>query len=276
LRHKSKINSYSLQTFVNLIKLFGLMLSKNQIKYFAGLNQKKDRVLEQKFLVEGEKLIFEALHSKLTCELLITTSSFKERNPTFFKKQVIESNRIEIVSHNELEKISDTQTPQGIIGVFHFPKSKQQTIIKEKLIVGLESISDPGNMGTIIRNCDWFGIKFIFASGDCAENFNPKVIRASAGSVFHLSVYEAENFYDELRKFKESGFKIISTDLNGTDLFSYSTTELTVIVFSNEAHGPSQELLLLSDQTITIPKKGKAESLNVASASAVILSHFTK
>lgn len=252
------------------------MISKNQLKYFANLNQKKFRLIEQKFLVEGHKLILEAIHSKFKCEVILTTNSFSEANPSFFKSKILSGLPIELISHNDLERISDTQTPQGIIGVFEFPKHKFQNITKEKFIVALESISDPGNMGTIIRNSDWFGVNFIIATNDCAEVYNPKVIRASAGSVFHVCVLEYENFYDELNLFKKSDYKIIVTDLNGENIYNFIRPEKSIVVFSSEAHGPSQELINLADNLITIPKKGKAESLNVATASAIILSELTK
>lgn len=252
------------------------MFSKNQLKYYANLNQKKYRVLEQKFLVEGQKLILEALHSKLICEVILTTNSFRESNPSFFRNKFLNDIKIELISHNDLERISDTQTPQGIIAVFEIPKYKLQNLGKEKIIIGLESIADPGNMGTIIRNCDWFGISYVITSPDCAESYNPKVIRSSAGSVFHINVIEFENFYEELDQLKKSQYKILVADLRGEDLYSFSNSDRTVIVFSNEAHGPSQELLNRADHILTIPRKGKAESLNVASASAIILSEFSR
>ncbi|MBS3944109.1 MAG: RNA methyltransferase [Melioribacter sp.] len=252
------------------------MFSKNQLKYYSNLNQKKYRVLEQKILVEGQKLIIEALHSKLNCEVILTTNSFRESNPSFFRNKFLNDIKIELISHNDLERISDTQTPQGIIAVFEIPKYKLQNLGKEKIIIGLESIADPGNMGTIIRNCDWFGINYIITSNDCAESYNPKVIRSSAGSVFHINVIEFENFYEELDQLKKSQYKILVADLKGEDLYSFSNSDRTVIVFSNEAHGPSQELLNRADHILTIPRKGKAESLNVASASAIILGEFSR
>jgi TrmH family RNA methyltransferase len=250
------------------------MLSKNQLKYYSNLNQKKFRMLEQKFLVEGQKLIIEALKAKLHCEVILTTSSFRETNLSFFKNQIIQHTAIELISHNELERISDTQTPQGLISVFEIPKHKPLNPSKEKLIVALESISDPGNLGTIIRSCDWFGINYIFLTTDCAEVYNPKVIRASAGSAFHANVIEIENFYEELKKLKENNFKILIADLNGEEIYGFKRSEKSAIVFSSEAHGPSQELINIADHILTIPKKGKAESLNVASAAAVFLSEL--
>lgn len=251
------------------------MISKNQLKYYANLNQKKFRLIEQKFMVEGHKLIIEALRAKLNCEVILTTSSFRETNPSFFKNQLLKDLTIELISHNELERISDTQTPQGIIGVFGVPKPKPINLNKEKIIVALESISDPGNMGTIIRTSDWFGINSIFITNDSAETFNPKLIRSSAGSAFHVNMIEQEDFYGELKHLKENNYKILAADLQGDDIYQFKKPEKLVVVFSSEAHGPSQDLINLADHVLTIPRKGKAESLNVASAAAIFLSELT-
>lgn len=252
------------------------MLSKNQLKYYSNLNQKKFRLIEQKFLVEGQKLILEALHSKLNCEVLLTTSSFRETNPSFFKNKLLNDVSIELISHNDLERISDTQTPQGLVGVFGIPKHKIQNLQKEKLIVALESIADPGNMGTIIRNSDWFGVNYIITTTDCAENYNPKVIRSSAGSVFHLCILEYEDFYGELKLLKQNGFKMVVADLHGESIYNFNKPDKVIIALSSEAHGPSQELINLADHVLTIPRKGKAESLNVASASAIVLGEVSR
>jgi TrmH family RNA methyltransferase len=144
------------------------------------------------------------------------------------------------------------------------------------LIVALDNISDPGNAGTIIRNCDWFGIKELILGENCVELYNPKVLRASMGSVFHLEISETQNLIDTLKKLKEKGYSIICTDMKGENVFKYYLGEKSIIIFSNEAAGPSQEILNLADKKITIPQIGNAESLNVASASAVILAEFTK
>lgn len=252
------------------------MFTQKELKYYSSLLQKKYRLEYQKFLVEGDKLISEALNSNYSCEIIISSYSFAEKNNSvinYFQKKGI---RLEIINQNQFEKLCDTKTPQGIIGVFNFPQQKSKLQLKDKLIVALENISDPGNLGTIIRNCDWFGIKNILLSSDCTEIYNPKVIRASAGSVFHVNIYEQEEFYLELKRMKEFGYEILCTDLNGKNIYEFELKKNSILVFSNEAHGPSDNLLNISDYKITIPRIGKAESLNVASASAVFLSEFTK
>ena len=144
------------------------------------------------------------------------------------------------------------------------------------MIVCLENISDPGNVGTIIRNCDWFGIKDIILSNTCADVYNPKTIRSSVGSLFHANIFFSSNLINDLNILKNKGYKILSATLGGKSVFNYKTGEKTIIILGNEANGISKNILSFSDDFITIPKIGNAESLNVANASAVILGELTK
>ena len=251
------------------------MLTKNELKHYSFLLLKKYRNETGKFLVEGKKLILEALNSGFECELIVSTNQFNDNNPEFFEHPSVKSFRHEAVKQIELEKLSDTKTPQGVIGIFKQNISKDVSR-KPNILVGLENISDPGNLGTIIRNCDWFGFSRIILSDDCTEVFNPKVIRSSAGSVFHLYIEEEKNFYKSVKLLQKEGYSIICADLNGSELNKFKTPEKYVIIFCNEANGPTKELLSICDSKLTITKKGKAESLNVASASAVMLYQLSK
>ncbi len=252
------------------------MLSKNQIKYYSSLFNKKQRHQEKKFIVEGLKLITEAIDSGFRCEIVISKKDFLDENIDFAK--FLEKTKINFDSAKapDFEKLCDTKTPQGVVGVFNFKELSNTNLENEKLIVALENISDPGNLGTIVRNCDWFGVKNILLSSDSAEMYNPKVIRSSAGSIFHLNLFYENNFYGVLEEQKKSGYKILCADLNGENLYSFAKNEKMILVLANEANGPTEKLLQICDLKITIPKKGNAESLNVASASAVLLSHLTK
>lgn len=252
------------------------MLTKNDLKYYSSLLIKKYRREENKILVEGRKLISEAINSDYDCEILfVLKDSFAEDDGfrTLVQKKKIKT---EFLKELDLSKLTDTKTNQGLVAVFHIKKNISNLLADEKLIVALEKVSDPGNMGTIIRNCDWFGVKEIILNSDCAEIFNPKVIRASAGSVFHINIYEAKNFYDELENQKKLGYKIFCADLNGEDIYSLKLSDKNIVVFANEASGPTSGMKQLANTLITIPRKGNAESLNVASASAIILSELTK
>lgn len=250
------------------------MLTKNEIKDIALLLKKKYRIEKKKFLVEGIKLISEALNSGFKCDMILFTNHFNETNPDFFDNESLRGVRLETIKQIDIERISDTKTPQGIVGVFISKHSKQFEPRSNK-IVALENISDPGNLGTIIRNCDWFGFDEIILSGECAEIFNPKVIRASAGSVFHVNISTEKIFYSLMNSLRKKGFKLLCADLNGVNLYELEPPEKLVAVFCNEGSGPTNELLSITDLKITIPSRGKAESLNVASASAVILSKLS-
>lgn len=135
----------------------------------------------------------------------------------------------------------------------------------------IDNISDPGNLGTIIRTCDWFGVYNILITNESVEYLNPKVLRSSMGSVFHLNIYD-EVFENDIINLKSEGYQIISSDIKGKNVFNFNPEAKSVLVFSNESNGPSEMISELADKTISIPGKGRAESLNVSSAAAIIIS----
>lgn len=249
------------------------MLSKNELKYYSSLLRKKIRDDENKFIVEGKKIVSDGLNSNYHCEIIITTTDFYNKEENLFK-EFNSITRIEIIKNSELAKLSDTVNPQGIVAVFKIPDLKTFSP-NVHIIVCLDNVSDPGNTGTILRNCDWFGIQNVLLTRNCADIYNPKVIRASMGSLFHLEIQKNAGF-DKLKKLKEEGYKIISTGLKGNDIFSFKFPDKFILIFSNEANGSSPDITNMSDETITIPKFGNAESLNVASASAIVLSQIKK
>lgn len=249
------------------------MLSKNNIKLIKSLSQKKYRNSEKLFVVEGKKAILEGLKSKYKCELVVASQSFLEANQAFIDE--LPKNISMTIEPNKLfEKIAETVTPQGILALFKIPEQSTFNFADEKIIVALENISDPGNLGTIIRTCDWFGIKKILISEDSADIYNPKTVRSTMGSIFHVDVHECDNFYSTLSDVKKSGYKILTAHLLGKNIFDYKPTKNNLVCFCNEANGPSEKLQAMSDDFLNIPSKGKAESLNVASAAAIIISHL--
>jgi len=251
------------------------MLSKNAVKYYSTLLHKKYRDRERKFIVEGKRLVEEAINSKFKCGIIAATQKYIDENNELVKR-ISQSISIEVVKEVELKRMTDTQTPQGIVAVFNKEELKFSFEPKTELILVLENISDPGNLGTIFRNADWFGIEQIILSSDCSEVFNPKVLRASMGSVFHVEFFDSVDLYGELEKLKNTGYEIAVANMEGESIYQYSKPEKLAITVCNEAHGPSETLLKLVNTKLTIPAKGKAESLNVASASAVILNELTK
>ncbi len=250
------------------------MISKNNLKYYSSLLNKKFRHSEQKFIVEGEKIVTEGLESNFKCKTILMSEEFAAGNTDFISALRKKKQLFDIIKWKEFEKLSDTVNPQGVAAVFYKPA--KQKLPDYSLMIALENISDPGNVGTILRNCDWFGIKGIIIGENCAELYNSKTLRASMGSIFHLNIKENEKLTSALETYKSNGYKIYSTDLNGSNLYETKFATKSIIVFSNEANGPSSDLLNISDTIITIPKYGDAESLNVASASAIILSHILR
>ncbi|MEN8192311.1 MAG: RNA methyltransferase [Bacteroidota bacterium] len=249
------------------------MLSQNELKYFTNLKQKKFRQKEKKFLVEGYRLVKEALDSKYKCEILICNKSFVDKNNSLFAI-LQKRTRTEIISDAKFQKLSETKSPQGIVAVLSMYNAYAKIKDSEGLIVALENISDPGNVGTIIRTCDWFGVRSVIVSPGSVDLFNSKVIRSTMGSLFHVNVYEAENFYSELDMLKNNGWEILCSDMDGDNIFSRKENKKVILILSNEAHGPTDEVLNLTDRIITIPKYGKAESLNVASAAAIMIAEL--
>lgn len=248
------------------------MISKNDLKYFASLNQKKYRNQEKRFLAEGVKIVLEGIESYYPCELVLVTYEFAENNESLIKQLKRKNIKTELVNSPDFQKISDTKTPQGIIGVFKFDKFYFHLDKKHSSnLVYIDNISDPGNLGTILRTCDWFGISEVLISPESAEYLNPKVIRASMGSIFHLTVYDDVEL-DTIIKIKSKGYKVICSDLEGDNLFDFIFPEKFILTLSSESSGPSQELVSAADRFVTIPKSGNAESLNVAVAAGIIMS----
>jgi TrmH family RNA methyltransferase len=252
------------------------MISKNELKYYSSLLKKKFRESEEKFIVEGKKSVYEGIESNFNCEIVFVTNKFAAEEDQFIKNLESRNLKVAVLKSVDLNKISDTKTPQGIAAVFEIKKNKLNLLsLDDQLLVYLENISDPGNLGTIIRTCDWFGIQNIFLSKESSEIFNPKVIRSSMGSVFHVNIF-ADVTLDEITVLKKSGYEFLCGDLDGENLYDLKRGKHTLLSLANESKGPSEKLLSIIDKKITIPGKGKAESLNVASASAIILAELTK
>ena len=250
-------------------------ITQNELKLFSSLLQKKFRKQHNLFLVEGSKLVDEALMSRYKITQLLATEFYHSKNKSFFDSSKSKGIEILIVKEKDFTKLSDAKSQQGITAVCE-AGLQHKISFKSKVIIALENISDPGNLGTIIRNCDWFGFDNIILSEQCAEVFSPKVLRASMGSVFHTNISIADQFFDKMDKLKSDGYKILVADLNGENLYDMRIDKKSVFVLCNEANGPTKEIKEVADGSITIPRYGQAESLNVASASAVILSHLAK
>ena len=247
------------------------MISKNKLKFYSSLIRKKDRDIHKKFIAEGLKAIEEGLNSTYACEVVLITAEYESKYEEFPRKYDVP---IETVNEDDFGKLTDTVTPQGIAAVFNYPAAKDVNKIKSRLVVCLENIADPGNLGTMIRNCDWFGVTDVVLSKNCADPFSPKTVRASMGSIFHVNIYDETELSTFLEDYKKKGYTVLCADTEGEDLNTFPAERNNIVILASEAHGPSVDVMRLSDHRITIPRYGKGESLNVASASAVILSRL--
>jgi len=243
------------------------MITKNQVKYIQSLGQKKSRDEENCFIAEGPKLVSELLMAG-NCRIvqLYALKEWIDSNPNA-------SNHADIfeISAVDLEKISQLTSPNQVVAVIEKMQWKNDPDIKGSISLALDTIQDPGNMGTIIRVADWFGIKNIFCSTDCADVYNPKVVQASMGSISRVRV----GYSDILSLLEENkDVRIYAAVLNGTDITMMEKISAGIIVIGNESKGINEGILKLANVQITIPGKGKAESLNAAVATGIILSHL--
>ena len=236
------------------------MLSKNQVKLIQKLHQKKYRNELNLFIVEGKKSINEFLQAGYTPQLLIATEAFTTNVPQHL---------ITPVSKDELRKVSTLQNPDEGLAVFEQPKHKG--ILQEGVIVALDNVQDPGNLGTIIRLCDWFGVETLLCNIQTVDCYNPKVVQASMGSLTRVAVH-----YLDLAAFlTTTALPVYTMDLEGENLYTATFPKDCILILGNEANGISSEVRALSNEVITIPRFSqhqRTESLNVAMAGAIILS----
>ena len=256
------------------------MLSHNQLKYFSSLRNKKFREEYGRFLAEGEKVVSDLLEYSqciLKAETILCLPEFLEKHDPEKLKPGIE---VIPVSEKELSRISSFSTPNQAILICRKPDySPDFGAILNELSVFLDDISDPGNLGTIIRTADWFGIRNIFCTHGSVELYNPKVIQSSMGSVCRVRVHYINA--DELQKvFKKNGYKIFGMVLNGENIYTQALPSKGMIILGNESKGISADIQELIGVRLTIPPvaegREKTDSLNIAAAAAVIFSEFRR
>jgi len=233
------------------------MLTKNQIKLIRSLRIKKNRNKHGLFVAEGEKIVDELLDSNLKLYHLFTTENNYEL-----------SEKYSIVKNHELEKISNVKTPNKVLAVFEIPELME--IDFNKNIIALEEINDPGNLGTIIRLCDWYGIKDIICSKNSVDCFNPKTIQSSMGSISRVNIS-----YIDFDLFSKEKYNMVASDLNGEKLKDFVFTTNHIIFFGSESNGFSEKLSSKIDNKITIERfNNNVESLNLATSVGIVLSEL--
>ena len=239
-----------------------MSLSKNHLKLITSLSQKKYRHKYKLFIVEGIKVVQEFLNSSYELEILFSTESSFSYLDNFIE-----------VSEQELKKISSLKTPNKVIALFKIPVQKNSS--SSGLIVALDAINDPGNLGTIIRLCDWFGIDQLLCSKETVDCYNTKVVQSSMGSLTRVAIS-----YIDLKEYLTSvSIPIFIADMDGDNIYEMKPPTSAVLVMGNEANGISNSIKQIVSTKITIPRYGNyqlTESLNVATATAILLSEFRR
>ena len=239
------------------------MVSDKQIKIIKSLKLKKNRIKHNLFVAEGDKTILELITAGFNINSLYSIN----RQIEGVKNSVIQ------LSKPELNKMSNLSNPKNSLGVFEIPKPKK--INYNKLIIGLDNISDPGNLGTIIRLCDWFGVEDLICSFDTVDCYNPKVIQASMGSISRVNI----TYLDLQKTLENNSLKTYGTYMQGDSIFEIDEIKNGVILFGNEANGINPNLSKVIDKRLSIPRFGKlkkTESLNVANALSIVLSENSR
>ena len=254
-------------------------LSKNKLKELRELTHKKHRDEQKKFIVEGVRLVQEAVNSDFKVLEAFFTRDLTD-HPS--GKPLLESLKnktpqLHEISTREMEVISETVTFQGIVVVVQQKESTVDHMLgtndAASVLVAFDGVADPGNVGTMVRTCDWFGVQGILIGRNSVELYNPKVLRASMGGVFHLPIAEGVDLLSTISKAKTLGYKVYVTDVDSETHFDKIKYEnKSLIVFGNEAWGVSDQLKQLADMRLGIRRYGLAESLNVGVACGVVLS----
>jgi RNA methyltransferase, TrmH family len=243
------------------------MFNKTHTKYIQSLHHKKFRDENNVFIAEGAKVVLELLESReFVCQQLFAVNEWLSNNEKKLQKH--SGMQVFTVKDFELEKISALSSPNNLLAVFKKKEQAQPINIKGKITLVLDTIQDPGNLGTIIRTADWFGIQNIICSTACADMYNPKVVQSTMGSLARLNI-----FYTNLQDWLQSnkGIKKYAATLNGKNIDSLKAIKEGIIIIGNEGNGISDTVLNLASEKITIAKKGEAESLNAAVATGIIL-----
>ena len=243
------------------------MLGKSKIKYIQSLGQKKHRDEERLFIAEGPKIVEEMLAAGTEAvSQVYALPSWISGHGTAYDASLLTE-----VSEDELAKISQLHTPNQVLAVMHQYPRTEIPPIKGTIALALDTIQDPGNLGTIIRIADWFGIPRIICSQECVDRYNPKVVQSTMGSIARVQLH-----YTALAGWlaSEADTPIYAAALAGQDITTMNKLSEGIIIIGNESKGISPEVMQRVNVRITIPQKGKAESLNAAVAAGIIVSHL--
>ncbi len=259
-------------------------LSRNALKTYLRLATKKHRALSGKFLAEGARLCEEALNAEWPVESLLYAKALLDSPRPKNILELAEQRNVPVyeVEQKVFEKLAQTEHPQGLLAIVHQrkPDGDPFEIIRQAprcLWVAIDRLHDPGNLGSIMRTAEWLGVDGLLIGDDCVECFNPKVVRASMGAIFHLPLYEVTPLPDLLRRLQQFGCVTYAADQTGD--FPYTTLSYAskkILLLGDEIGGLSDDLLEVTNHRVAIPRKGHGESLNVAVAAAILLAEMVR
>lgn len=254
------------------------------LKYIDSLYEKKHRNAEQRFVIEGVKLILEASRAKAVFFCIVVEEEFLQDNLVLISTLEQMCGKIYVVSSALLKSISDVEHSQGILAVLEyfsndynelFPTANRES--GSIFMIALDHLQDPGNMGTIIRTADAAGVKGVLLSEGTVDIYNSKVVRSTMGSLFHIPIYQTPNLSNTILAFQNKGCSIVSSHLLGSDFFNRSINEQPIIlVIGNESRGISEEIISISNHIYKLPMIGEAESLNASVAAGIMIYDFLR
>ena len=247
------------------------------VKSIKKLKEKKYRDQENKFIVEGIKMVEEALEEKAKIDKIVVCEDCIN-NGTISKELLYEIAKQDCVyvSEKVFQTITDVESPQGILAVIEKENSEDKILYDEDIIVALDGIQDPGNLGTILRTLDSVGLRQIILSEKTVDAYSPKVVRSTMGAIYRVNIVKSKNIVETLKNLKKHKFEIVATSLQTKETIYSIDYKNKVIVIGNEANGVSKEVLEISDEKVKIPMLGKTESLNAAVATGVILYEYVR
>lgn len=247
------------------------------IKSIKKLKDKKYRDIENSYIIEGIKLLKEAIEEKAEIKQIIICDDC-EKTEMISKELMYEIAKYNCnyVTSKVFKYLTEVQTPQGILAVIGKTPKDQEIDYTQDIIVALDGIQDPGNLGTILRTVDSIGLTQILVSKETADSFNPKVVRSTMGAIFRVKVIECENLQEKLKEIKKHKYKIVVSSLQTENSLYDIKLNKKVIVVGNEANGVSSEIQEMADEKIKIPMLGKTESLNASVATGVMLYEYVR
>ena len=247
------------------------MITKNQIKFLRSLSQKKYRIQSQKFLVEGKRIVKELIESSALIDQIYVSEDFIIKNADFI---LFDSNiSYEIIPNDVISKIKTTDSSQEVFAISLIKNSLDLQI--QTPILVLDDISDPGNLGTLLRSASWYGINNVLVSSKSVDIYNPKVVRSAMGAHFHITNLHQLSEEKIRSILNDESINVIAATLNGSSHKNFDPSNNWALILGNEAHGVTESMLNIANEQVSIHKSGNMESLNVGVAGSVLIDRFS-